>query len=304
MCQSRYYASSLDTLPSFLANFSYQSNSPIICGFMPEAYAQPWLGFTAWILHASHLLRAIGRPRMFWRRLSSRVQEVVQSPQREQVHPPPLPQHPHRLRKMLMHPRSLLPLQSALHPNADTPSPLLRNAHSLTPLRMRSRHQGTDQKVVVQAHWVHPDQVLSLAVAVGPAKGPQLDLKPAQVRDWPTHEQHRLAASKSFLEMRPVEMMMMPCTLPTRQMCLKAVCPFLISLSLMMRILTNAKHVSLLVKVTPTSRRGKTNSLVMEWRVCKNGTTWWTTMLIVGRGSPKIPTSLAPCLLYGGTWSF
>ena len=34
----------LDTLPSFLANLSYQSNSPIICGFAPEAYAQPWLG--------------------------------------------------------------------------------------------------------------------------------------------------------------------------------------------------------------------------------------------------------------------
>ena len=34
----------LDTLPSFPSNLSYQSNSPIICGFMPEAYAQPWLG--------------------------------------------------------------------------------------------------------------------------------------------------------------------------------------------------------------------------------------------------------------------
>ena len=34
----------LDTLPSFPANLSYQSNSPIICGFASEAYAQPWLG--------------------------------------------------------------------------------------------------------------------------------------------------------------------------------------------------------------------------------------------------------------------
>ena len=31
-----------------------------------------------------------------------------------------------------MHPRSLLPLWSTLHPNTDVPSPLLRNAHSLT----------------------------------------------------------------------------------------------------------------------------------------------------------------------------
>ena len=34
----------LDSLPSFPANISYQSNSPIICSFTPEAYAQPWLG--------------------------------------------------------------------------------------------------------------------------------------------------------------------------------------------------------------------------------------------------------------------
>ena len=35
----------LEMLPSFPANLSYQSQSPIICGFAPEAYAQPWLGF-------------------------------------------------------------------------------------------------------------------------------------------------------------------------------------------------------------------------------------------------------------------
>ena len=34
----------LDTLPSFPPNLSYQSPSHIICGFAPEAYAQPWLG--------------------------------------------------------------------------------------------------------------------------------------------------------------------------------------------------------------------------------------------------------------------
>ena len=31
-------------LPSFPANLMYQSNSPLICGFMPKSYAQPWLG--------------------------------------------------------------------------------------------------------------------------------------------------------------------------------------------------------------------------------------------------------------------
>ena len=66
---------------------------------------------------------------------------------------------------------------SALCPNTDAPSPLLRNPCSLTPPPTRSRHQGMNPKIVIQA-WVHPDQVLSLAVAVGPTKGPQLDLRP------------------------------------------------------------------------------------------------------------------------------
>ena len=86
---------------------------------------------------------------------------MVQSPQRGQVHLPPPPQHPHRSRKMLMQPCLLLPLRSALHPNADAPSPLLHNAHNLTPLLARSRHQGADQKVVVEAHQFHQDQVES-----------------------------------------------------------------------------------------------------------------------------------------------
>ena len=43
----------LDTLPSFPPNLSYQSPSPIICGFAPEAYAQPWLG-----LHSLNLPHA------------------------------------------------------------------------------------------------------------------------------------------------------------------------------------------------------------------------------------------------------
>ena len=34
----------LDTLPSLPPNLSYQSQSPLTCGFSPMAYAQPWLG--------------------------------------------------------------------------------------------------------------------------------------------------------------------------------------------------------------------------------------------------------------------
>ena len=255
----------LDTLPSFLANRSYQSNSPIICSFAPEAYAQPWSG-----LHGMNL--ACLPSFKSCRKATDILKEaIIQSTgggavSRAKAGPwASTSTAPTQIEKDANAPP--LTSSSAVHSPSKCrrAKSLLCNTHSLTLLQTRSWHQGTDQEVVVQAHRVHPDQVLSLAVAVDPAKGPQLDLKPAQAQDQPAHEQHRLAASKSFLEMRPVEtMMMMPCTLPTRQMCLKAVCPFLISLSLMMRILTNAKHVSLLIKVTPTSWRGKTNSSVTE----------------------------------------
>ena len=43
----------LETLPSFPVNLTYQSNSPIMCGFVPKAYAQPWLG-----LHSLDLAHA------------------------------------------------------------------------------------------------------------------------------------------------------------------------------------------------------------------------------------------------------
>ena len=40
--------------------------SPIICGFAPKAYAQPWLGLHSLNLAHSHLFRpAAGRLRMF-----------------------------------------------------------------------------------------------------------------------------------------------------------------------------------------------------------------------------------------------
>ena len=34
----------LDTLPSLPPNLSYQSQSPLTCGFSPAVYAQSWLG--------------------------------------------------------------------------------------------------------------------------------------------------------------------------------------------------------------------------------------------------------------------
>ena len=44
LCLPRHSIRLLDTLPSLPLNLSYQSQSPLICGFYPTAYAQPWLG--------------------------------------------------------------------------------------------------------------------------------------------------------------------------------------------------------------------------------------------------------------------
>ena len=48
-----FYSAFLIRCPHFHQYLSYQSQSPIICGFAPEAYAQPWLG-----LHSLNLPHA------------------------------------------------------------------------------------------------------------------------------------------------------------------------------------------------------------------------------------------------------
>ena len=156
----------------FWWTFSYQSNSPIICGFAPEAYAQLWLGLHSVDLTCLPSFENCKKAKDVLKEAIIRVQEVVLSPERVQVCLPPPPQNPHRSRKTPMHPCSLLPPWSVLHPNADMPSPLLCNACSPTLLPTRSRHLGTNPKVVIQAHRVCPDQVLGLSVVVGPARGP------------------------------------------------------------------------------------------------------------------------------------
>ena len=63
-----------------------------------------------------------------------------------------------------------------------------------------------------------------------------------------------------------------------------------------MRTLAKAKCMRLPVRMTLTLQHGKTNSSVMGWWVCRNEIMWWMTMLM-GRGSPKIPTPSAPLSL-------
>ena len=164
----------LDTLPSFLANLSYQSQSPIICGFAPKAYAQPWLGL--------HSLNLPHTPSFDSRRKAEDIlkEAIIHSTgsgvaTRARTDPSAsTSQHPHRSREMPRHshcavfPPILHPLYTLL-PNADMPSPLLHSTHSLAPLlQARVRHLGADQEGVVRVHRVHRDRVPGLAVAASP----------------------------------------------------------------------------------------------------------------------------------------
>ena len=282
--------------PPFWPTLHTRAIHPSSVGLHPKLMPSAGWGFTAWILYTLCLLTAAGRPRTFWRRLSSAVQEVVQPLQWGQFCLPLPPQHPHSSGEMPKHSPwkvfpPLLPPQYALHPSADVPSPLLHTARGpARPLLARVWHLSADQEGVIQAHWVHQAQVLDLVVAVGPVMGPKLDPKPVQVRDLSTHEQHQMGVSKSSLEMKPVEARMMSWTLPMRQMCHKGVCPCLTSLPQMMRTLVNAKRMNLHAKVIPNSRHGKTNSCVKGWQAYKSGTAQWMTMLMVGREGPRILT--------------
>ena len=61
--------------------------------------------------------------------------------------------------------------------------------------------QVVDQDEVPQAHPACRVLVLGLAAVVGLTKCPQ----PTDMRDLSTPEQHQMEASKSFLQMRPVQ---------------------------------------------------------------------------------------------------
>ena len=234
---------------------------------MPEAYAQPWLGL--------HSLNLTHTPSFDSHRKAEDVLKeaiILSTGDRgaatawaglsTSASTAPM----HNLREMLKcSPWMVFPplLQYTLHPNTDVPSPSLRNAHGLAPLLV--------QKFSIRA-WVKRESFeliefirigfCDLAVAVSPKAGLQLDPKPVQVWDRSTHKQRHLEVSKSSLEMKPVRVRMMSWILPMRQMCHKVVCPCLTSPPQMMRILTNARRMSLPIKMTLTLRHGKTNSSV------------------------------------------
>ena len=99
------------------------------------------------------------------------------------------------------------------------PDPPLPSDHNPAPLpQVRVRHQGADQGEVDQVHRVHQDRVPGPAVAAGPRVGPQLGLKPVQLRDQFTRLQHRSEVLRSSPGMKQVRASMTFHTLLTRRM--------------------------------------------------------------------------------------
>ena len=277
----------LETLPSFPANLTYQSNSTIICGFVPEAYAQPWLG-----IHSPDLEHT--PPFNSRRKAEDVLKEAIlcsTGGSAATTVRTGLSTSTSTAPKQIGRDAKALPPQYALHPSADAPNPLLRTTHGpAPPLLVGVQCPSADQEGVIWAHLVHRAQVPDPAVAVGPVMGPKLDPKPVQARDLSTRKQHQMEVLKSSLEMRLVQARMMSWTLPTRQTYHKGVCPCLTSLPQMMRIPAKAKHVNLPAKVTLTSRHGKTNSSMKGWWAYKSGMAWWMTMLMLGREDPRTLT--------------
>ena len=207
MCHSRcFYSAFLIHCPHFHQIFLTKVNHPSFAGLHPRPMHNLGWGSTAWIFLTLHLLTVAERPRTFWRRPSSAVHEVGQSLQRGQIHPPSSTA-PVRSQKMLRHfhceilPPVLHP-QYALPLNTNAQSPLLHSdCNPAPPPRVKVRHQGMDQGEVNQ---VHRNRVPGLAVAASPRVGPQLGVKPVQVRDQFTRFQRQPEVLRSCLGMKPV----------------------------------------------------------------------------------------------------
>ena len=294
----------LDTLPSFPANLTYQSTSPMITGFTPKVYAQqPWLG-----LHSLDLAHT--PPPDSHRKAEDVLKEAIlhstggnaatavsTGPSTSTSTAP----------KQTRQDADELPwegIPSTSSPTAHSPTKQMcqvsfsMHTHGpVLPLLAGAQCLIMDQDEVPQACQAHQAQVPDLAVAVGPVMGPQHGPKPVDTRDLSTHEQHQMEVSKSSLQMRPVEVRRMSWTLPMRQMSHKGVCPCLTSPLQMMRTLTNARHVNSPAKMILTS----------AWRdkLIRDGVVgiqeWDKTVhdyADPGKRRPKNPDTIGPPISY------
>ena len=204
----------LDTLPSFPANLSYQSNSPIICGFVPEAHAQPWLGLHS--LNLAHTLPLDSR-----RKAEDVLKEAIlcstggstatmvrtgpsistsTAPKQLGRNAKALPLGGSSLHFFLC---SMLSIQVRRHRQVPFSTllavRLLLFWHESSASEHRSRGSHSSSSGFIGLGF------LDQAVAVGPVMGPQLDLTASAGEEiYPLAGSVRWKCRSPFLEMRPV----------------------------------------------------------------------------------------------------
>ena len=263
----------LDTLPSLPPNLSYQSQSPLTCGFSPAAYAQPWLGLhnlnlphapsfdggrkAEDVLKDAIIRSTRGRP------VSKARVIPAASTSTAPVHVSKTPRQFHR-EVFLLAPH----LQYALPPSANALDPPLHSDRNLAPPppQARARHQDADPGEAAQVHRVRRDRVPGLAVAAGPGVGPRLGPKPVRVLNQFARPQRQSEALRFSLGIKQVRASMTCHTPPTRQMCPRGAYLCSTFQPLMMMKLANAKRVNMRAEVTRLMPHGKRSRLVMALR--------------------------------------
>ena len=259
----------LETLPLFPANLAYQSQSPIICRFTPKAYAQPWLGL--------HSLNLPHTPSFDSHRKAEDVlkEAIIRSTgggvaatarTDPSASTSTAPTQISRDAKTL--PLGGLPSSSS---SAVCSPSKRRCTKSPSPQRSQSGSSSSGESSASERRIKRESFELIEFIRIGfqgsgsgsesQGRSPARSEASAGARSV-----HLGAASVGSVEVLSGDEASGGeddvWTLPMRQMCPKAVCPCLTSPPQMMRIPANAKHASLPIKVTPTSRHGKTNSSV------------------------------------------
>ena len=287
----------LDTLPWFPANLLYQSNSPIICKFAPEAYAQPWLGLHSLNLACTPSFNSCRKAKDVLKEaiIRSTVGGAASSVRTGlSASTSTAPTQIKRDAKALL--LDGLPLTSS---SAVCSPSKRRCAKSLSLWRSQSDSSSSNEGLASKhgSRGSHLSSSISLGLGSGSGSGSgSCDGSPARSE---ASTGVRLVCLQT-VSIGSVEVLSEDEASGGEDDALDSANEADVSQGSMSLLDISAtddedtrKHKAR-VKVTPTSRHGKTNSSVKEWQVYKNRTTQWTTMLIVGREDPKILTPLAP----------
>ena len=303
----------LDTLPSFPANLTYQSSSPIVTGFVPETYGQwPWLGLHS--LDLAHILPPNSCRKVedilkeaILRSTGGNAATTVSTGLSASTSTAPLltgqdaDELPWEGFPSTSSPTIHFPTKRKYAPGLLLHAQLARSGSSSSSweLSVHSQIEKLFELVglIRLQFWFGQQQWV-------PCKGsPARSKASGHMRDLSTRKQCQMEALKSSLEMRPVVERMMSWTLLMRQTYHKGVCLCLTSLpdisadddedSRKCKV-----HANMLAKVTLTSQHGETNSSMRGQWVYKSGTACVNDYADAEKRRPKNPDTIGAPISY------